>query len=235
MLDHSKRTRSGYLLTVSVEVTNRAIALPQINDRLDQIKHKILILSGKGGVGKSTLTSQLSFAFAHDTATQVGLMDIDVCGPSIPRIMGLEGESVHQSNFGWSPVYVEENLAVMSIGFMLPHKDEAVIWRGPKKNGMIKQFLRDVDWGQLDFLLVDTPPGTSDEHISIVQLMQEGGIDGAILITTPNEVSLQDVRKEINFCRKVGVRILGVVENMNGFVCPHCQVYIWISYDASVE
>ena len=231
-----------YQRLLSVHRALSHAAMPLINERLDTIRHKLLVLSGKGGVGKSTFTAQLSFALAHDEKTQVGVsspnkslldhskqkkvgvMDIDVCGPSIPRIMGLEGESIHQSNFGWSPVYVEENLAVMSIGFMLPNKDEAIIWRGPKKNGLIKQFLRDVNWGDLDFLVVDTPPGTSDEHISIAQYMKESGIDGAILITTPQEVSLQDVRKEINFCWKVGINIIGVVENMSGFVCPNCTV-----------
>lgn len=151
-------------------------------------------------------------------------MDIDVCGPSVPKIMGVEGEQIHQSNAGWSPVFVQENLGVMSIGFMLPDPDEAVIWRGPKKNGLIKQFLRDVDWGELDYLVVDTPPGTSDEHLSIVQLLKPAGIDGAIVITTPQEVALADVRKEINFCQKVGIPILGLVENMSGFICPNCHV-----------
>jgi len=180
-------------------------------------------LSGKGGVGKSTFTSQLGFAFSNNENIQVGVMDIDICGPSIPKIMGLEGEQIHQSLSGWSPVYVQENLGVMSIGFMLPNPDDAIIWRGPKKNGIIKQFLKDVDWGELDYMLIDTPPGTSDEHLSIVQYLKESGIDGAIIITTPQEVSLQDVRKEIDFCKKVKIPILGVVENMNGFICPNCK------------
>ncbi|CAG8604347.1 9085_t:CDS:2 [Paraglomus occultum] len=155
--------------------------------------------------------------------TQVGVMDdIDVCGPSIPKIMGLEGEQIHQSLSGWSPVYVSDNLGVMSIGFMLPDSDDAVIWRGPKKNGLIKQFVKDVDWGDLDHLLIDTPPGTSDEHLSIIQYLKETGISGAVIVTTPQEVALQDVRKEIDFCRKVKVPIIGVVENMAGFVCPKC-------------
>uniref|UniRef100_A0A8C9NEH5 NUBP iron-sulfur cluster assembly factor 1, cytosolic n=1 Tax=Serinus canaria TaxID=9135 RepID=A0A8C9NEH5_SERCA len=154
---------------------------------------------------------------------QVALLDIDICGPSIPKIMGLEGEQVHQSGSGWSPVYVEENLGVMSVGFLLSSPDDAVIWRGPKKNGLIKQFLRDVDWGEVDYLIVDTPPGTSDEHLSIVQYLSATRIDGAVIVTTPQEVSLQDVRKEINFCRKVKLPIIGVVENMSGFVCPKCK------------
>uniref|UniRef100_A0A8C0FX07 Nucleotide binding protein 1 n=1 Tax=Bubo bubo TaxID=30461 RepID=A0A8C0FX07_BUBBB len=131
---------------------------------------------------------------------------------------------VHQSGSGWSPVYVEENLGVMSVGFLLSSPDDAVIWRGPKKNGLIKQFLRDVDWGEIDYLIVDTPPGTSDEHLSIVQYLSAAHIDGAVIITTPQEVSLQDVRKEINFCHKVKLPVIGVVENMSGFICPKCKV-----------
>jgi len=189
---------------------------------MENVAHKILILSGKGGVGKSTVSTQLSHVLAMRDH-QVGLLDIDICGPSVPRIMGLKGEEVRKSNLGWSPVYVEDNLAVMSIGFLLPDPDAAVIWRGPKKNGMIKQFLKDVYWDELDYLLVDTPPGTSDEHLSITSYLNETGVDGAVIVTTPQEVALLDVRKEINFCRRVGVNILGVVENMAGFVCPSCK------------
>lgn len=167
------------------------------------MKHKILVLSGKGGVGKSTVSAQLAFALANQ-GKQVGLLDIDICGPSIPTMLGLVGQEVHQSASGWSPVYVEDNLGVMSIGFMLPTTDDAVIWRGPRKNGLIKQFLTDVDWGQLDYLIIDTPPGTSDEHISIVQYLKATNVDGAVIVTTPQEVAMADVRKEINFCKKTG-------------------------------
>ncbi|CAI9766724.1 unnamed protein product [Fraxinus pennsylvanica] len=193
--------------------------LVAIVERMAKVKHKMLVLSGKGGVGKSTFSAQLSFALAAMNF-QVGLLDIDICGPSIPKMLGLEGQEIHQSNFGWSPVYVESNLGVMSIGFMLPNPDDAVIWRGPRKNGIIKQFLKDVDWGELDFLVVDAPPGTSDEHISIVQFLQATGIDGAIIVTTPQQVSLIDVRKEVSFCKKVGLPVLGVVENMSGLCQP---------------
>jgi len=195
----------------------------EIAERLKDVKHKVLILSGKGGVGKSTFSAQIAWAFAQQPQQQIGLLDIDICGPSIPKIFGLEGEQVHQSNLGWSPVYITDNLGIMSVGFMLNNANEAIIWRGPKKNGLIKQFLRDVDWGELDVLFVDTPPGTSDEHISIVQYLKQSNIDGAVIITTPQEVALMDVRKEINFCKKVGVPVIGVVENMSGFVCPKCQ------------
>jgi MinD-like ATPase involved in chromosome partitioning or flagellar assembly len=150
-------------------------------------------------------------------------MDIDICGPSIPTILGIANEQVHASATGWSPVYVQDNLGVMSVGFMLPSSRDAVMWRGPKKNGLISQFLKDVDWGDLDWLVVDTPPGTSDEHLSVVQYLKESGIDGAVVITTPQEVAIQDVRREIDFCRKVGIKVLGLVENMSGFVCPGCK------------
>ncbi|EEF50960.1 nucleotide-binding protein, putative [Ricinus communis] len=192
--------------------------LVAIAERMATVKHKILVLSGKGGVGKSTFSAQLSFALAA-MDFQVGLMDIDICGPSIPKMLA-DGQDIHQSSLGWSPVYVESNLGVMSIGFMLPNPDDAVIWRGPRKNGLIKQFLKDVYWGELDFLVVDAPPGTSDEHISIVQFLQATGIDGAIIVTTPQQVSLIDVRKEVSFCKKVGLEVLGVVENMSGLCQP---------------
>ncbi|TIB86865.1 cytosolic Fe-S cluster assembly factor nubp1-A [Wallemia mellicola] len=198
--------------------------LPAIRERMSAVKHKVMVLSGKGGVGKSTFTSQLAWAMSGDDTKEVGIMDVDICGPSIPTVMGLVGESIHQSASGWSPVYVQDNLGVMSIGFLLPSDTNAVIWRGPKKNGLIKQFLKDVDWGtNLDYLLIDTPPGTSDEHLSCVNYLKESGINGAVLITTPQEVALQDVRKEIDFCRKTNIPILGIVENMSGFVCPSCH------------
>ncbi|KAI8613910.1 Nubp1 protein [Chytriomyces sp. MP71] len=198
-------------------------AIAAIADRLISVKHKILVLSGKGGVGKSTFSSNLSLFLSQNEDTQVGLLDIDICGPSVPKMVGLEGEQIRQSSSGWAPVYVSDNLAVMSIGFLMANQNDAVIWKGPKKNGMIKQFLKDVDWGPLDYLIVDTPPGTSDEHLSIVQYLKDAGVTGAVLITTPQEVALQDVRREIDFCRKVGVPMLGVVENMSAFVCPKCD------------
>mmetsp|Transcript_1354 Transcript_1354/g.2370 ORF Transcript_1354/g.2370 Transcript_1354/m.2370 type:complete len:246 (+) Transcript_1354:196-933(+) len=189
--------------------------LVAIAERLSGIKHKILVLSGKGGVGKSTFSAQLAFALAA-AGKEVGLMDVDICGPSIPKMLGLEGEEIHQSNMGWSPVYVNDNLGVMSIGFMLQSPDEAVVWRGPRKNGLIKQFMKDVNWGELDYLIIDTPPGTSDEHISIVQYLKSSSLDGALVVTTPQEVAVADVRKEVNFCKKTNIPCLGVVENMSG-------------------
>ncbi len=196
-----------------------------IQERMSNIRHKILVLSGKGGVGKSSVSAQLCWTLSDLSAeNQIGLMDIDICGPSAPKMMGVEEDEVHRHPVtGWAPVYAADNLAVMSVGFMLGSKADAVIWRGPKKNGLIKQFLCDVDWGELDYLVVDAPPGTSDEHISIAQYLKGCQPDGAIIVTTPQEVALIDVMKEITFCRKVGLRIIGVLENMSGFICPCCQ------------
>ena len=196
-----------------------------ISQRLSAVKNIILVLSGKGGVGKSTVAAQLAFALAARGGAQgdIGLLDIDICGPSVPKMLGLEGEEIHQSNTGWSPVYVAENLGVMSIGFLLPNPDDAVIWRGPRKNGLIKQFLKDVDWGPLEYLVIDAPPGTSDEHISIAQFLKpllDQHRVGAVVVTTPQQVAIIDVRKEINFCKKTGIPVVGVVENMAGLRQP---------------
>ncbi|KAF2138853.1 uncharacterized protein K452DRAFT_328607 [Aplosporella prunicola CBS 121167] len=196
--------------------------IPVITARLAEVQHKILVLSGKGGVGKSTVSVMLAHALAANPDSAVGLMDTDICGPSIPKMMGVEAESIHVTGTGMEPVWVADNLGVMSVQFMLPNRDDAVIWRGPKKNGLIKTFLKDVSWGVLDYLVVDTPPGTSDEHLSVNSFLKEAGVDGAVLVSTPQEVALLDVRKEADFCRKAGIRILGIVENMSGFVCPNC-------------
>jgi Mrp family chromosome partitioning ATPase len=202
---------------------------------MSSIKRVIVVLSGKGGVGKSTVSTQLAYSLAAPPMNQhVGLLDIDICGPSVPTLTSTQTEEVHQTASGWEPIAVSVpgsdalspdatgTLAVMSIGHLLPSRDDAVIWRGARKHGMIKQFLRDVNWGVLDTLIIDTPPGTSDEHLSVIQTLQKSGIDGAVIVTTPQEVALADVRKEINFCRRIGVKVVGVVENMSGFVCPEC-------------
>jgi len=204
-----------------------------VNSTMQNIGRTLLVLSGKGGVGKSTFSSQLAFGLARE-GKRVGLLDLDICGPSIPLMLGLSGREVHQSASGWSPVYVDVQadaaddsgedleLGVMSIGFLMPDPDSAVIWRGPRKNGLIQQFFTSVDWGELDYLVIDTPPGTSDEHISIVQLLKESlkPGDGAIVVTTPQEVAMMDVRKELNFCKQTKIPVLGVVENMATMQIP---------------
>ncbi|XP_044253765.1 cytosolic Fe-S cluster assembly factor NUBP2 homolog [Tribolium madens] len=190
---------------------------------LEGVKHVILVLSGKGGVGKSTISTQLALTLKEKNY-KVGLLDIDLCGPSVPYLLQLEGKDVHQTDEGWVPVYTdsEQKLAVMSIGFLLSNRESAVVWRGPKKTAMVKQFLTDVCWGPLDYLLIDTPPGTSDEHISVMEALKTVKCDGAIIVTTPQQVSIEDVRKEITFCKKTQIPIIGIIENMSGFVCPSC-------------
>ncbi|XP_077980122.1 cytosolic Fe-S cluster assembly factor NUBP2 homolog [Glandiceps talaboti] len=188
------------------------------------IRHIILVLSGKGGVGKSTVTTQIALSLLSQ-GNRVGILDIDLCGPSIPRMLNVDGKDIHQCPQGWVPVYAdqEQKLSIMSIAFLLNSKDDAVVWRGPKKNAMIKQFLSDVYWGELDYLVIDTPPGTSDEHITVVESVRPYNPDGAVLVTTPQAVAVGDVRREVTFCKKTGVPVLGIVENMSGFVCPCCQ------------
>ena len=193
---------------------------------LSGVKRTILVLSGKGGVGKSTVAAQLALAF-QQRGKNVGILDIDLCGPSIPKMFGVDNMEVHQCDEGWLPVFTNEtqSMAIMSIAFLLSSSDDAVVWRGPKKNAMIKQFLTDVAWGNRDILIIDTPPGTSDEHITVMESLKasEVHIDGAVLVTTPQAVAVGDVRRELTFCRKAKLDILGIVENMSGFVCPNCK------------
>ncbi|MCK4788537.1 MAG: P-loop NTPase [Desulfobacteraceae bacterium] len=191
----------------------------QINKNLAHIRRKVLVLSGKGGVGKSTIAANLAVSLSLSNKN-VGLLDIDIHGPSIPKILNLEGRSIQVLDETILPVEIDRNLKVMSIGFLLRGSDDAVIWRGPMKYQMIKQFLKDVKWGSLDFLIIDSPPGTGDEPLSIVQML--GNPDGAIIVTTPQQIALADVRKSISFCRNLNLPVLGVLENMSGFVCPKC-------------
>jgi Mrp family chromosome partitioning ATPase len=190
----------------------------RLQARLCRIQHKIVVLSGKGGVGKSTVAVNLATALALN-GLRVGLLDVDIHGPSVPTMLGLEGASLKGSPGELFPVEFGR-LKVMSIGFLLQNPDDAIIWRGPVKMGIIKQFLADVNWGDLDYLIIDAPPGTGDEPLSLCQLIQP--LDGAVIVTTPQRVAAIDVRKSISFCRRVNVPVLGVVENMSGFVCPKC-------------
>ncbi len=190
----------------------------RIREGMGRIRHKIVVMSGKGGVGKSTVAVNLAYALAS-TGRKVGLLDVDIHGPSVPKMLGLDGMTLTSENERIIPVSVG-SLKVVSLGFLLRNPDDAVIWRGPMKIGVIRQFLSDVDWGDLDELVVDTPPGTGDEPLSVCQ--QIPNPSGAIIVTTPQEVSAADVRKSINFCRQIEFPILGVVENMSGFVCPKC-------------
>lgn len=189
-----------------------------LESRLCRIRRKIVVLSGKGGVGKSTVAVNIAVALLL-AGKRVGLLDVDIHGPSIPTMLGLEGKTLQAGADGLLPVEAE-GLKVISLGFLLQDPDQAVIWRGPLKMGAIKQFLKDVSWGDLDYLVIDSPPGTGDEPLSVCQLI--GDLDGAIVVTTPQKVAAVDVRKSITFCRQLGVAVLGVVENMSGFACPKC-------------
>jgi ATP-binding protein involved in chromosome partitioning len=190
----------------------------QLQSRLCRIGHKIVVLSGKGGVGKSTVAVNLSMALRL-AGKRVGLLDIDIHGPSVPTMLGLDHVMTRGGAEGLLPIELE-GIRVMSIGFLLPNRNDAVIWRGPMKHNVIKQFLKDVVWGDLDYLIVDSPPGTGDEPLAVCQLI--GQLDGAVIVTTPQRVAEQDVRKSITFCRQLRVPVLGVVENMSGFICPKC-------------
>ena len=193
----------------------------RLEQRLGQIRQKILVLSGKGGVGKSTVATNLAMSLAL-AGYKVGLLDIDIHGPSIPTLLGLENEACGPTAAVnvIEPVPLGENLKVMSIGFLLRSPRDAVVWRGPLKFKVIQQFLADVMWGPLDVLIVDSPPGTGDEPLTVGQLI--GRPASAIVVTTPQDVALADVRRSITFCQQLHLQVLGVVENMSGFVCPHC-------------
>jgi ATP-binding protein involved in chromosome partitioning len=190
----------------------------QLDSRLANIRNTFVVLSGKGGVGKSTIAVNFAMALT-ESGYRVGLLDVDFHGPSIPTMLGLEQETIQQDDDGLIPVEIG-SLKVMSVGFFLQNKDDAVIWRGPMKMGVIKQLLKDVVWGDLDYLIIDSPPGTGDEPLSICQLIKE--LTGAIIVTTPQKVSAVDVRKSVTFCRRLNIPVLGIVENMDGFTCPHC-------------
>ena len=195
----------------------------KLADTLTRIENTLLVLSGKGGVGKSTVAVNLAAALAASDM-QVGLLDIDIHGPSVPTLLKLEGAEVKQGlGGGLEPIKVSKNLKVMSMEFVMrENKDQAVIWRGPMKHRMIHEFLSEVDWGNLDFLIVDAPPGTGDEPLSICQMAPPRS--QALIVTTPQKVAIRDVRKSINFCKSLEMPIFGIIENMSGFVCPSCGV-----------
>lgn len=192
----------------------------EIKERLGHIRNKILVMSGKGGVGKSSVAAYLAVSLARK-GYRVGLMDVDLHGPSIPRLLGLNGNIRPSGHPGKAiPIGYRDNMQVMSIEpLMGEDKDKAAIWRGPIKIGVIKQFISDIEWSDLDYLVIDSPPGTGDEPLTIAQTIPDSK---ALIVTTPPEISLADVRKSISFCRQVEMEILGLVENMSGFCCPHC-------------
>jgi Mrp family chromosome partitioning ATPase len=189
--------------------------------RLSKIKYKIMVMSGKGGVGKSTVSVSLASAL-HALGFSVGILDADIHGPNIPKMFGMTQKGVQSSEEGLVPFEAVEGLKVMSVGFLVRDDDDAVIWRAPVKHGMIEQFMSDVEWGDLDFLIIDLPPGTGDEPLSVAHIIGKGNVDGTVIVTTPQEVALLDSRKSVTFARKLNIPIYGIVENMSGMVCPHC-------------
>jgi ATP-binding protein involved in chromosome partitioning len=189
-----------------------------IKSSLEKIRHKLMVMSGKGGVGKSTVAANLAVALSN-RGFQVGLMDVDLHGPSIAAMMGVSGLlDVVDDKFA-KPKMFSDNLKVVSMASLLQDEDQAVIWRGPAKIGAIRQFISDIKWDTLDYLVIDSPPGTGDEPLTVAQTIPHAK---AIIVTTPQEISLADVRKSINFCRQVNLEVLGLVENMGTFRCPHC-------------
>ena len=184
-----------------------------------KVKYKIMVMSGKGGVGKTTVAANLAFALGMQ-GLEVGLMDADIHGPDIPKILGIEDQRPQISGDMIKPIPVTPRLRAISIGFLLPDRDSPVIWRGPMKMNAIRQFLSEVEWGDLDYLIIDLPPGTGDEPLSVAQLLKK--VDGSIIVTTPQDLALLDSRKAVNFSGVLNVPVVGIVENMSGFVCPHC-------------
>ena len=191
----------------------------RLQEKLFHIRRKIMVMSGKGGVGKSTVATNLAVALAL-RGYQVGILDADLHGPDVPRMLGIEGRHLIGRGDGVEPVEVFEGLKAVSMALLAQESDKAIVWRGPLKHSAIRQFLRDVNWGDLDFLFVDLPPGTGDEPLSVSKLIQE--VDGAIIVTTPQDVALLDSRKAVSFSKQINIPVLGIVENMSGMACPHC-------------
>jgi ATP-binding protein involved in chromosome partitioning len=195
----------------------------KVSDALNNIKNRLLVFSGKGGVGKSTVAANLGLALS-ERQLMVGLIDIDIHGPNLAKMLGVEGKRLEEGGENKIlPVAVTKNLSLVSMSFLLQNTDTPVIWRGPLKMKLIQQFLSDVVWGKLDWLIIDSPPGTGDEPLSVAQLIPASG---AIIVTTPQEVSLLDSRKAVNFARQLNLHIYGIVENMSGLACPHCGTQI---------
>ena len=196
---------------------------PEITKNLQKIKHKIVVMSGKGGVGKSTVAVNLAYDLSMRGAN-VGLLDVDLHGPSTLKMLDIEKGQVKGDKNGIFPAEVNSHLKVMSMGFFLSSEETPVIWRGPVKMGAIRQFLEEVHWGELDYLIIDMPPGTGDEPLSIAQLIPD--ITGTVIVTTPQDIALLDSKKAVNFAKIIKMPVIGIIENMSGFNCPHCDEYI---------
>jgi ATP-binding protein involved in chromosome partitioning len=219
---------------VNSQKTEQIEAAKRLQDNLNKIKKKVIILSGKGGVGKSTVSVNVALGLAKN-GYKVGILDVDIHGPSIAKMLGIEDKKllVAKSQKFPAPIRVNDNLYAMSIANLISNPDEPIIWRGPIKIGVIKQFMQDINWPELDFLIIDSPPGTGDEPLSVVQTLNK--VDGAIIVSTPQDIALLDARKTIKFSQKMDVPILGIVENMSTFACPHCGEAIDIFAGLGIE
>lgn len=223
----SQKTDSSSNFTENDNSKSRAMEQEQrLKIKMSKIKHKIAVISGKGGVGKSTITVNLAAAFALErTDEKIGVLDADIHGPCVPKMLGLKGQKLVGGPAGIIfPVTDQRGIKVVSMDFLLPNDESPIIWRGPLKMRVIQQFLSDISWGELDFLFIDLPPGTGDEPLSVVQLLPD--IDGVIIVTIPSEVSQAVVRKAVTFAKQLGVPVIGIIENMSGFVCPKCGAQI---------
>ena len=210
----------------------RVETLKQLRERMERVVHKVAVMSGKGGVGKSLVTVNLAAALAAK-GKRVGVLDADLHGPTVPRMLGLKGVHLESGENGIIAPKSRSGIKVASMDFLLPSQDSPVIWRGPLKMATIRQLLTDVDWGDLDYLLIDLPPGTGDESLTVLQLLP--GIDGVVIVTMPNEVSGQVVEKSINFVRQLKAPVVGVIENMSYLICPHCGDRIALFGDGVAE
>ena len=190
---------------------------------MKSIKHKIMVMSNKGGVGKSSVSLNLAYGLC-EAGKIVGILDADLHGPNIAKMVGIQGKNLISNGDRILPIELGPNLKLMSIALVLGAPDKPIIWRGPMKMKAIKQFIEDVDWGELDYLIIDSPPGTGDEPLSVIQLISQ--IDGVIIVTTPQDIALLDSRKAVNFARELKTPVLGIIENMSGFTCPHCNKQI---------
>ena len=192
-----------------------------LRKRMGKVRHKIAVISGKGGVGKTLVTVNLAMALAmRGRSGRVGVLDADIHGPCVPKMLGMKGSLLQAGPPGVFPAMGPLNIKVVSMGFLLPADEAPVIWRGPLKMGAIRQFLSEIVWGELEYLLIDLPPGTGDEALSVLQLLPE--MDGVVIVTIPSEVSQDVVKKAVTFARKMNVPVIGIVENMSGLICPHC-------------
>jgi len=192
----------------------------RLKEKMAKIKYPLIVMSGKGGVGKTTVAVNLAYALSL-TGKSVGILDIDLHGPNIAKMLGIEKHSLYNFEFGIQPVDVSDNLKAVSVALTGYNSDQPIIWRGPMKAAVIRQFLADVNWGELDYLVIDSPPGTGDEPLSACQLIPN--VSGIIIVTTPQDVAILDARKSVLFAREIKIPVVGVIENMSGFICPHCH------------